>query len=832
MRFNLVAILVLALSSPVAASTNVDWDNAWDFSEKPLEPSETRPDEPIRPPGAPATKASSPLKISGVLFDGLRDGEPEQDEAIRITNTDRTHAVPIGGFSLSDRYAPADRDSPRFIAFPEGATVPAGGEIWVALEGDAFRQSFGFPPDYEGRDTRDDVPQMLLRSGEWPTWGALRGVVSLHDAQGEPVDLVPWDRSPLGDLVDKADVPRNLWNGPSVLLFRASPYGWNGQILARDRDEHGALLADTDSAEDWNSSFSATALGRDPIHRVEYPGQSRFVFPHLEAVQAEIIAASAPDNAFSALQSRIDGAKKEVLVRIYQFDNDHIADLLVRAKRRGVNVVVFMEGAPVGGVSEQGRYIAERLKVEGIPVWFLAGDEQRRVRNRYRFDHSKYLLVDGEWVVVATENFGYTGHPVDRSFGNRGWMLHVRSPELYRQLRQVWDDDLDPARHFDLVELGTPRSSPWTLPPTQVPFEPKRQVPRGDYAQRRNALRLKGRMALELVVCPDNCLSEKGAIIGAIAGATKSLDVLQNSIPLWWGPKNGGTVQETPNLPLMAVVEAARRGVRVRVLLDGVWYNTEPYDPRDNDDTVRFLDDLARREGLDLQARVLNLAATGLEKIHAKGIIVDGRRVLVSSTNWTENSFKGNREVGVLVDHPKAAAYYASLFQRDWELSRLYRVRVAREGGEVRAGEQLDSRVLRRAKGGDVLDVMTERGDVLEVRLGPGRTGFLPRRSVAEHLALADEAAALIGRTAQVSGRVREAKAVRSGVYLNFGENWRADFSVFVPAEALEAFREASVTLPSDVEGREIEVTGELVSKDGPLMRVEDPGRLRVVRKP
>jgi hypothetical protein len=42
-----------------------------------------------------------------------------------------------------------------------------------------------------------------------------------------------------------------------------------------------------------------------------------------------------------------------------------------------------------------------------------------------------------------------------------------------------------------------------------------------------------------LVACPDNCLSEEGALIGLIGSAKRTLTVLQNSIPLWWGKKKG-----------------------------------------------------------------------------------------------------------------------------------------------------------------------------------------------------------------------------------------------------------------------------------------------------
>ena len=55
-----------------------------------------------------------------------------------------------------------------------------------------------------------------------------------------------------------------------------------------------------------------------------------------------------------------------------------------------------------------------------------------------------------------------------------------------------------------------------------------------------------------------------------------------------------------------------------------------------------------------------------LEKIHNKGVIVDGERVLVSSINWNSNSPNFNREAGVIIDHPGVARYFLEVFDDDW----------------------------------------------------------------------------------------------------------------------------------------------------------------------
>jgi phosphatidylserine/phosphatidylglycerophosphate/cardiolipin synthase-like enzyme len=120
----------------------------------------------------------------------------------------------------------------------------------------------------------------------------------------------------------------------------------------------------------------------------------------------------------------------------------------------------------------------------------------------------------------------------------------------------------------------------------------------------------------------------------------------------------------TLNPFLDAAINASRRGVHVRVLLDSYWYNTE--DTADNDEMADLINSIAQAEGLPLEARCADLSASGLDKIHNKGVIVDDRRVLVSSINWNSNSPNFNREAGVIIDHPGVAGYFRAVFDDDW----------------------------------------------------------------------------------------------------------------------------------------------------------------------
>ena len=119
---------------------------------------------------------------------------------------------------------------------------------------------------------------------------------------------------------------------------------------------------------------------------------------------------------------------------------------------------------------------------------------------------------------------------------------------------------------------------------------------------------------------------------------------------------------------LGTAINASRRGVHVRVLLDSYWYNIE--EEADNDEMAALINRIATAEGLPLEARTADLESNNLEKIHNKGVIVDDKSVLVSSINWNTNSPNFNREAGVIIGHPGVARYFRDVFEDDWQPAR------------------------------------------------------------------------------------------------------------------------------------------------------------------
>jgi len=194
---------------------------------------------------------------------------------------------------------------------------------------------------------------------------------------------------------------------------------------------------------------------------------------------------------------------------------------------------------------------------------------------------------------------------------------------------------------------------------------------------------ITGDATITPVISPDTSLNTEGSIIGLIDSATEYICVEQLSCGLdWvhgkyveynWTDKDNYYLHwednETYyNLYLKALIDAARRGVDVKVILDSAFVDARDLD--DNDNVVEYLNEVARLEGLNIEAKLYysyNLQGKSRYVIiHNKGVIVDGEKVLVSSINWVLGSVGRNREMGLIIENRDVAGYYQQVFDFDW----------------------------------------------------------------------------------------------------------------------------------------------------------------------
>lgn len=84
-----------------------------------------------------------------------------------------------------------------------------------------------------------------------------------------------------------------------------------------------------------------------------------------------------------------------------------------------------------------------------------------------------------------------------------------------------------------------------------------------------------------------------------------------------------------------------------------------------------------------------------------------------------------------------------------------------------------------------------------------------------------------------IEGRVVAVGEARNGrLYLNFGLNWRTDFTVSLNRADRERFEAQGLSDPAQLEGAVIRVRGWLYAENGPMIHVASPAQIEILDAP
>jgi phosphatidylserine/phosphatidylglycerophosphate/cardiolipin synthase-like enzyme len=134
-----------------------------------------------------------------------------------------------------------------------------------------------------------------------------------------------------------------------------------------------------------------------------------------------------------AIVELIDNAKKSVYVQAYSFTSKRIANALVRAHRRGIEVKVIFDKSNFDGHHySQARYLVR----QGVTAW---DDYQLGIA------HNKVIIVDGD--VVETGSFNFTNAAQHYNAEN---VLIIYDKKLAQQYLRNWQHRKDRSHEVNL----------------------------------------------------------------------------------------------------------------------------------------------------------------------------------------------------------------------------------------------------------------------------------------------------------------------------------------------------------------------------------------------
>jgi phosphatidylserine/phosphatidylglycerophosphate/cardiolipin synthase-like enzyme len=367
--------------------------------------------------------------------------------------------------------------------------------------------------------------------------------------------------------------------------------------------------------------------------------------------------AEAPTSNLNLTVNAIRSAKRSIFLNIYEFTSPEIAEAIVAQVQAGVHVEILEEGQPVGGLSPAAKGIQDQIsramqEAGNGDRFYMMTSKAAAAKRRFRFDHAKYAVIDEHNLLIGSENYSPTGNPEPGTVGNRGWEVFIHDAEIAQSYKSIFQGDADMS-HGDVTELTNNAIAPAIDKPAQeeIPENPDSSLPTAEPSLGKSLMAA----TIRKVSSPDSSLN---GLLGLIRGAKTSLDIEQMSFDSKWSSGN--------NPLLAALEEAASRGVQIRVLLNDetVFFRGGKTRKLKNVETANYLNTLP-----NVEARIANVGAMGVDYVHNKGVLADGDLTLISSINWVENSILRNREAAVVIGGKEVFQHYEALFESDWNAS-------------------------------------------------------------------------------------------------------------------------------------------------------------------
>ena len=334
----------------------------------------------------------------------------------------------------------------------------------------------------------------------------------------------------------------------------------------------------------------------------------------------------APDGSRDQLWHFLNSAEESIFVEIYGVNNPYILDLIrdIHTTKPGVDIKILIGWHSLGYLApyEPNPYVAYNLTLMGVDFKWTSDTE-------FTYAHQKFVVIDNKTTIIQAGNWAKTSFPEDGKKSNREWNIAMTDTDVADYYLSVFDYDWGNGIAYDQPRDGTglPLSYDQDSSTYPRPFaEP------GHFS---------GQMSVTPIVSPETSLQ---GILYCINSAQVTLDI---QIPYFTSVGDAGSVDQI----IDAILAAKARDVTVRIIT------------QDEKDYVEAAE-IFTNAGIPMIYQDTRWAYP----LHNKGIIVDGRIVLISSINYSDGSIEDNREAGVIIEHEAIAQWYSEVFDFDWGL--------------------------------------------------------------------------------------------------------------------------------------------------------------------
>lgn len=466
-------------------------------------------------------------------------------------------------------------------------------------------------------------------------------------------------KKPPNSVLVQDRVPRQL--GPyRVAVMQADPMR---QVMTLMSD---APIAD--SVADSASGLTYKRLPGNPINATF-------------KVKKPILCHVGPDAGWPVLRPFIEATKNTLSVAMYDFNADYIAKTYIETVlENDINAMLTWDDGMTAPETKIRTKLRNKLK-DNLDGWIVRCGASRRFASAYHEkvavrDSTAFWLSSGNWSLRSQPDIDPIGTPAQAKGmygkGNREWHVIVEDEELAKLFEKYIKHDRDDSEAeaeageegVELDEAAGPR-----LPDLFVPID---------------------------------------ALFDADDVADTPTPIAPEILP-----KRPATFDVAPVLTpdnyierIMELLNSAERSIYLQYAY--ITFSDKDIDAKFTE-MLQKLADLSNQSHFDMRIivgsngaadKIRKLVEAGFKEtvfrsqsnIHNKGIVVDGKTVLVSSANWSGDGVLRNRDAGLIIFNEEIATYYQNTFLFDWEnrasafIEDDPPVMVAREDDETPAG--------------------------------------------------------------------------------------------------------------------------------------------------